>query len=91
MLPEYLRKAGSDNLFLRDDQDVVNSNTSFKMKAGSPMDTGFIHRWTSCQLSITSFVRRVETPSALVALLVRTTLIQAGYSDSPQSRGPYIR
>jgi len=91
MLPEYLRKTGSDNLLLRDDQDVVNSYTSIKMKAGSRMDTGFIHRWTSCQLLITSFVRRVETPSALVALLARTTLIPAGYLDSLPSRGPCIR
>jgi hypothetical protein len=42
VLPQYLRETGPDNILFRDDQDVLNSNTSFKMKAGSRMDTGFV-------------------------------------------------
>ena len=44
MLPEYLRETGSDDFLFRDDQDAVNTFTSFRTKAGSRRDTGFLYR-----------------------------------------------
>jgi hypothetical protein len=44
MLPENLRETGSDDFLFRDDQDAVNTFTSFRTKAGSRRDTGFLYR-----------------------------------------------